>query len=458
MSVAVAEHHTAPTLADAAAVARLLAQGIGVSQVCVFGSVARGTADADSDIDLLVVYDDIDYGEERLRSEAAMSQIAFGAVGCDVDVRVTDWAQWNARRAVTSSFEATISHDLVVLEEVTPPSNGRTDKVITMASVAELAAAEIDVMGTSISFLSKGAFDLESEQDAIAEGAPEADVESFRIARWRGMLQHAHMAIEHASTALVHATGGRNPGKKAHHRIELIIAHVADEQLREELSTVMAPLHVDNIPLGELRQNRALVNGSHINYRIVSDYYGHDAEIEARVFTADLVDGYVRACRRIAERAVHISGELPVPEHAAGQCKRKISVGRKKLAEMTRWVDGYDAYTGSVKPSVPGEGIHNAPAAPAGSSSSPASEVHDVTEFLQSIGVDIASDTDPVKAVSEAAQAAAETLPHQSPILKPHIKKAPRADKKLTYEQAALRLHTTAKYVQEVASEAGLTR
>ena len=77
-----------PTLRHASTAAEVLAAE-GAAAVLVFGSVADGTSRAGSDIDLVAVFDDIDYDERyplRWRLEAR----CVAAVGVPVDVHVTD--------------------------------------------------------------------------------------------------------------------------------------------------------------------------------------------------------------------------------------------------------------------------------------------------------------------------------------------------------------------------------
>ena len=58
----------APVRADAERAAAALAEA-GAGRVVLFGSVARGEADEHSDIDLMAVFDDLDY--ERRREKIA---------------------------------------------------------------------------------------------------------------------------------------------------------------------------------------------------------------------------------------------------------------------------------------------------------------------------------------------------------------------------------------------------
>ena len=89
-----------------------------VVRVMLFGSVARGEADEASDIDLMVVFDDLgDYtGRREIRDRLA--EAVRDSTPCSVDLHVTDLPEWKVRtEQVSASFEASIVDDLVTLVE-----------------------------------------------------------------------------------------------------------------------------------------------------------------------------------------------------------------------------------------------------------------------------------------------------------------------------------------------------
>ena len=106
----------APCRADAERAAALLVSA-GVSRVMLFGSVARGEATAGSDIDLVAIYDDLDYSERFARKQD-LSRLAEAEVGCPVDVLVTDRPEWKVRTEnVVTSLESRIVGRGVVLAD-----------------------------------------------------------------------------------------------------------------------------------------------------------------------------------------------------------------------------------------------------------------------------------------------------------------------------------------------------
>ena len=105
---------SAPGLADAERAAAALAEA-GAGRVVLFGSVARGDATERSDIDLVAIFDDLDYGE-WWQKRCELVRLAGEAADHSVDVSVTDRAEWAMRTSrVLTSFEGRAARDGVVL-------------------------------------------------------------------------------------------------------------------------------------------------------------------------------------------------------------------------------------------------------------------------------------------------------------------------------------------------------
>lgn len=81
------------------AVRRIVATAQSPSRVILFGSYARGEAREDSDLDLMVIEDEVaDIGEEMIRL-----QDAIGWLGVDVDVLVYSEAEYEKRKSWCST-------------------------------------------------------------------------------------------------------------------------------------------------------------------------------------------------------------------------------------------------------------------------------------------------------------------------------------------------------------------
>ncbi len=108
----------------------------------VFGSVARGEATEDSDIDLVAIFDDLDYGT-RSKQRCALEAKAREAAGCPVDVIVTDAPEWAVRTTkVPCSVEARLAADAVQIADVGSHAGIDWDKEIGLPAdpIAELAS------------------------------------------------------------------------------------------------------------------------------------------------------------------------------------------------------------------------------------------------------------------------------------------------------------------------------
>ena len=124
-----------PRMADAERAAEAIAID-GVSEVLVYGSVARGEAGPDSDIDLVAIHDDLDYSSRRERS-GDLKELARSVVSHKVSVYVTDWPEWTHRATrVSTSLECAISTDAVALYH-REPNGVRWGKEIGMPTTNE---------------------------------------------------------------------------------------------------------------------------------------------------------------------------------------------------------------------------------------------------------------------------------------------------------------------------------
>ena len=84
-----------PSVSDAERAAEVLVAA-GVSRVVLFGSVARGDQTVRSDIDLVAIYDDLDYDQREDLIET-LQEAAGEASGYPVELVVTDRPEWKVR-------------------------------------------------------------------------------------------------------------------------------------------------------------------------------------------------------------------------------------------------------------------------------------------------------------------------------------------------------------------------
>ena len=128
------EERPAPTLEDARVASESAARR-GAKAVWLFGSVARGESRPSSDIDIVVVFDDLGDYTRRREIKGDIAAAAGEACGQTVQPHVTDWPEWEQRtKNVTSSFESSLDGDLICLVEGHPSDDVDWGKEIKLPS------------------------------------------------------------------------------------------------------------------------------------------------------------------------------------------------------------------------------------------------------------------------------------------------------------------------------------
>ena len=214
LGVALVASRGLPTLEDARRAAVALGVALDPGEVLLFGSVARGAQGSDSDLDLVLVFDDLgDYSGRRLIAERAR-QTVLGATGFRCDVRVTDRPEWEVRaKRCRSTFEAHIASHAVTLASRPPRGGIDWEKEIGMApSDAEQAARSLNNVVNALTKLMAALEPSTSERDALRAGDL-YEPGSFKRARLLSVCEQSQTAIETSLKALIHALEGDHPGK-----------------------------------------------------------------------------------------------------------------------------------------------------------------------------------------------------------------------------------------------------
>ncbi len=225
----------APTLGEARRAAEAL-MTMGVGQVWLFGSLARGDQQAVSDIDLVAVFDDLDY-RNRWRVESELTMVASSAAGRAVDVVVTDRPEWRLQqRRVSASFAAAIGGELTLLAD-RPATEVDWDKEQSMATSNEqLARQRIDDVAGQLTRII--GLRWPSRDEAAAAGSDPDRHEQLMAARLIGLCEAAHMAVEGSLKAVGTLTGVA--AKLLHAHDVGVIAEALPPETRDAMAALLA--------------------------------------------------------------------------------------------------------------------------------------------------------------------------------------------------------------------------
>ena len=200
MAVA-AQDLQAPTMSDAQVAGEALVAA-GVEEVLLFGSVARGSADEHSDIDLVAVFADIDYAQ-RWQMARRLEEAARSALGhWPVQVIVTDRPEWENRvEKVSGSFESGICREALRVAESGTRLRVRWDKemVLPMSNPDEALKQFTDRALDQLSGVTRSTTLSPDELDLSAPGEVR---ETERLRRMVQVCTHSAMAVELALKSL----------------------------------------------------------------------------------------------------------------------------------------------------------------------------------------------------------------------------------------------------------------
>ena len=232
-----------PTLAEAERAAKVVAEA-GAGRVLLFGSVARGEAHCHSDIDLMVIFDDLDYA---VRHDLSMElgRLAGAEVGCSVDVHLTDRPEWKMRtEQVVTSFESRVnSYALVLVDK--PPGEVDWEKGMVMAtSDYEEAVERMGQVANALEGIQESFVPTFAQRRMDEEGN---EMEAF--ASYEGRLARGcaagHLTVETAVKALIHLSSSPK-SQPWGHEIDKLLPQLPEPH-RSEIETRLAAVGVKNL-------------------------------------------------------------------------------------------------------------------------------------------------------------------------------------------------------------------
>ncbi len=252
--MALADTRTAPTRADAQRAAEaVLAAAQGDAEVYVYGSVARGDATARSDIDLYVVFTDIDY-DERRNIEIRLTQATREVVPFHVQLYVSDLPEWESRRAVTNTFEHQISTDTVLLCGRAPRDKANWNKTCVRPMTEKEETQKYLKTKVDIALINLSARMVPPLSEQPRKGASSSRPEIKRGNRIMGVCADSSMVVEVClkATAIMHDL---HPDKvrDASHSIKDGLTQIPDEPARAELRKLVGSHQLTPKQIGKWR-------------------------------------------------------------------------------------------------------------------------------------------------------------------------------------------------------------
>lgn len=289
-----------------------------VCQVLLFGSAAQGEATAESDIDLVVIFDDLDYRyrqEIKAKLHGTIDQLS----GARFDLLVTDMPEWTCRtQIVTMSIEADISSQAVVLMSREPQHEVNYAKEMVLArNNWELGIKSLKVANDELdSILKTCRYVIAAESQEPIPADPEVAAEKLSD-RCRSLLIQAHHSIEQSERALFRLNEFGSFGKG--HDISRIEAKAAekDPSLAQRIQAILDPIR---------QPDNGFVNWREGTYRWDEEQYLEATSPDAAADHIQAAAGMARIAADEAERAA-----LPDPPASAF---RQIDRARRLATEV----------------------------------------------------------------------------------------------------------------------------
>lgn len=286
-----------PTVDMARTAARDMADRVpGIRRICLYGSVARGEATPASDVDLLVVFDDIDYSERKRIASRCQSALDDARSGIDhrVSVVVTDTREWSARSELFTSFERAISTDLVDLHQSKEPVI-RMNKDKAMEPTSDLDEAYKRLHEAWVAYdRANASFLPRPKEIELQHDDPDEELSWYKYYRYVNIVTNIDMVLETSLKALYHTLKKAPPPRT--HLLDALLSSLPDSIETETVRKALSPLKVTNLPPDTY--DTIDLKEVYTNWRVHGTY---DAEgIASDYLPVSRVEAYLNAAENVA--------------------------------------------------------------------------------------------------------------------------------------------------------------
>ena len=218
----------------------------GVVQVGVFGSVARGEATCDSDIDLLVVLEDLEYKNRARIAGGDLYRVASRATECPVGIVVTDVHEWAVRSQLATCFETSIADDLVMFYQSSKRVNVNREKPMDRPT-SDLDEAYVRLGEAADAYEGAiSAYVPNRYEQMVYQDNDTMMHEVYQFNRYRRLVVQMDLVLETSLKALHHALGDTPPHKT--HKLAVLLDNLPDTPETRQVKAIVSNLRVDKLP------------------------------------------------------------------------------------------------------------------------------------------------------------------------------------------------------------------
>ena len=269
----------------------------GIRRICLYGSVARGEATPESDVDLLVVFDDIDYSERKRIASRCRSALDDARSGIDhrVSVVVTDTREWSARSELFTSFERAISTDLVDLHQSKEPVIRMNKDKAMDKPTSDLDEAYKRLHEAWVAYdRANGSFLPRPKEIELQHDDSDEELSWYQYYRYVNIVTNIDMVLETSLKALYHTLKKAPPPKT--HLLDALLSSLPDSIETENVRKALSPLRVTNLPPDTY--DKIDLKEVYTNWRVHGTY---DAEgIASDYLPVSRVEAYLNAAENVA--------------------------------------------------------------------------------------------------------------------------------------------------------------